>query len=75
MNYVTAQKMKFSIKDFSSKYHQIRSFLRILLQLLKKFLMANVILCAVCTKPNDARLLLYTHVCFWASPPPRTMRT
>ena len=33
---VTAQKMKFSIKDFFSKCDQIRSFLRIWSHLLKK---------------------------------------
>ena len=35
----TAQKKKFSIKDFFSKCDKIRSFLRIWLNLLKKFLM------------------------------------
>ena len=35
--------MKFSIKDFFSKYDQIRSFLRIWSYLLKKFLMENFI--------------------------------
>ena len=39
--------MKFSIKDFSSKYDQIRSSLRIWLNLLKKPLMENFIFCAV----------------------------
>ena len=34
----TAQKMKFSIKDFFSKYDQIRRKLRILLHLMKKSL-------------------------------------
>ena len=29
LKYITAQKMKFSIKDFFSKCDQIRSFLRI----------------------------------------------
>ena len=44
----TAQKMKFSIKDlFSNKCDQIRSFLWIWSNLLKKFLMENVIFCAV----------------------------
>ena len=37
----TAQKMKFSIKDFSSKCDQIRSFLRICSHLLKKSSMEN----------------------------------
>ena len=35
----TAQKMKFSIKDFFSKFDQIHSFLRIWLHLLKLYLM------------------------------------
>ena len=35
----TAQKMKLSMKDFFSKYDQIRSFL-------KKFLMENFVFCA-----------------------------
>ena len=43
----TAQKMKFSIKDFFSKCNQIRSFLRICSHLLKKSLMENFIFCAV----------------------------
>ena len=41
-----AQKMKFSIKDFFSNCDQIRSFLRIWSQLLKKSIMENLI-CAV----------------------------
>ena len=44
---ITAQKMKFSIKDFFSKCDQICSFLRILTHLLKKSLTGNLILCAV----------------------------
>ena len=43
----TAQKMKFSIKDFFSKCDQIRSFMRIWSHLLEKFLMENFIFCAV----------------------------
>ena len=39
--------MKFSIKDFFSKRDQIHIFLRILSNLLKKFLMENFIFCAV----------------------------
>ena len=38
----TAQKMKFSIKDFFSKCDQIRSFLWIWSHLLKKSLMENI---------------------------------
>ena len=40
---ITAQKMKFSIKDFSSKCDHIRSFLRICSHLLEKSLMENLI--------------------------------
>ena len=39
----TPQKMKFSIKEFFSKYDQIRLKLRILSHLLKKYLMENLI--------------------------------
>ena len=42
-----AQKMKFSIKDFSSKRAQIRSSLQILSYFLEKFLMENFIFCVV----------------------------
>ena len=44
------QKMKISIKDFLSKYDQIRSSLRTWSHLLKKCLMEIFISCAV-TKP------------------------
>ena len=43
----TAQKMKFSIKDFFSKCNQTRRKLRIWSHLLKKSLMENFIFCAV----------------------------
>ena len=43
----TAQKIKFSIKDFFSKCDQIRSFLRIWSHLLKKPLLENFIFRAV----------------------------
>ena len=43
----TAQKMKFSIKNFFSKCDQIPSFLRIWSHLLNKFLIENFIFCAV----------------------------
>ena len=42
-----AQKMKFPMKNFFSKYDQIRSYLRIWSHLLKKSLMENFIFCAV----------------------------
>ena len=41
------KKMKFPIKDFFSKYDQIRSFLRIWSYLLKKSLKENFIFCPV----------------------------
>ena len=44
---VTAQKIKFSIKDFFRKCDQIRSFQRIWSHLLKKSLMENFIFGAV----------------------------
>ena len=43
----TAQKMKFSIKDFFSKCDQIRRKLQIWSHLLKKTLMENFIFCAI----------------------------
>ena len=43
----TAQKMKFSIKDFFSKSDQIGRKLRIWSYLLRKSLMENFIFCAV----------------------------
>ena len=46
-NISTAQKMKFSIKDFFSKYDQIRRKLRIWSHLLKKSLMESFIFRAV----------------------------
>ena len=42
---ITAQKMKFSIKDFFSKCDQIHRKLRIWSHLLKKFVMENFIFC------------------------------
>ena len=44
---ITAQKMKFSIKDFFSKCEQIRRKLQIWSHLLKKSLMENFIFCTV----------------------------
>ena len=43
----TAQKMKFSMKNFFSKCEQIRRKLRMWSHLLKKSLMQNLIICAV----------------------------
>ena len=61
---ITAQKMKFYIKDFSSKCDQIRRKLRIWSHLLEKSLMENFILCAmtcslnVCLMYEDSSLIL-----------------
>ena len=43
----TTQKMKFSFKDLFNKCEQIRSFMRICLPLLKKFLAEKFIFCAL----------------------------
>ena len=48
----TAQKVKFSTKDFFSKCDHIRSFLRFWLHLLKKPLVENFIFCAVKSVPE-----------------------
>ena len=53
---LTAQKMKFSIKDIFSKFDQIHKNLRIWSHLLKKFLMENFIFCDMATNNNE-RLL------------------
>ena len=49
----TAQKLKFSSKDFFSKCDQIHSFLRIWSHLLKKSLMENFNFCAVGMNQNN----------------------
>ena len=46
-SYITAQKMKFSFKHFSSKCDEIRSFVRIWSYLLEKSFMENFIFCSV----------------------------
>ena len=46
-----AQKIKFSIKEFFSKYDHIRSFLQIWSHLLKKSLMKNFTFCAALSSP------------------------
>ena len=50
---LTAQKLKFSIKDFFSKWDQIRSFPWIWSHLLKKSLMKNFIFCAMFVKKTQ----------------------
>ena len=64
----TAQKMKFSITDFCSKYGQIRSFLRIWSHLLKKSVMENFIFCVVrvlLAKYIELRLKTWTMLSFY----------
>ena len=50
--------MMFSIKDFFSKYEQIRRKLRIWSHLLKKSLMENIIFCAVLSAMHESVLFL-----------------
>ena len=60
---ITAQKIKFSIKDFFSKCDQIRRKLRIWSHLLNKFLIENLIFCAVnSAKTNDFEIINYIKV-------------
>ena len=47
--HLTAQKLKFSIKDFFSTCEQIRWKLRIWSHLLKKSLTENILFCVVCS--------------------------
>ena len=54
--FITAQKMKFSIKDFSRKYDQTRSFVQIWSHFTKKSLMKNFIFCALFIFNKEARL-------------------
>ena len=55
-----AQKMKFSIKDFSSKCDQIRRKLRLWSHLLNKLLIENFIFCAVKNSMKKPRLVKNT---------------
>ena len=50
MTVITAQKVKFFIKDFFSKCYEIRSFLRIWSNLVKKCFKENFIFCVVYMK-------------------------
>ena len=54
----TAQKMRFSIKDFFSKCDQIHSFLRIWSHLLKKSFMKSFIFCALYKKAERSTFFL-----------------
>ena len=58
---ITAQKMKFSTKDFFRKCDQILSLLRVWSHLLKKSLMENFIFCAV----DHAQSLMIKLAMFW----------
>ena len=63
---VTAQKMKFSVKDFFSKCDHIRRKLRIWSHLLKKFLMESFIFvqCVVLKNSLTRISLVITKICF-----------
>ena len=56
----TAQKIKFSIKDFFSKCDQIRKKLQFWSHLLKKSLMENVIFCATSDQCDKQFILVNT---------------
>ena len=58
----TAQKMRFSIKDFFSKNDQIRRKLRIWSHLLKKSLNENFIFCAV---DSEYSSLMFKWIRLW----------
>ena len=53
---ITAQKMKFFIKDFFSKCDQNCRKLQIWSHLLKKYLMENFIFCAVNAEPDETKM-------------------
>ena len=56
----TARKIKFFIKDFSSKYDQIRRKLRIWSHILEKSLMENFIFCAVRVSEGSITVFMVT---------------
>ena len=60
----TAQKSKFSIKDFFSKCEKIRSFLRIWSHFLKKSLMENFTFCAIFFTLFMSTLKLFHYITF-----------
>ena len=62
----TAQKIKFSIKDFFSKYDQVRRKLRIWSHLMKKSLIENFIFCAELFELNISYLCAY-YICYFYS--------
>ena len=59
---VTAQKMKFFIKDFFRRCEQIRRKLRIWSHLLKKFLTENFIFSALCEPINPFQSSVTFHI-------------
>ena len=64
---ITTQQLKFSIKDFSSNCHQIRSFLRIWSHSPEKSLMENIIFCAVYFKSVNCLSCIkniFVHKCY-----------
>ena len=63
----TAQKLKFSIKDFLSKCDQIHSFLRIWSYLVKKILMENFIFCAVSVPLIPLETVMTWYVLFFSN--------
>ena len=75
-SYETMDKKKFTIKDFSSKCDQIRSFLRIWSHLLEKSLMKNFIFCAAKVRDFPYCLLFarwsYKILTTWLSNPNAT---
>ena len=62
LDFTTAQKIKFTIKDFFSKCNQIPRKLWMWSNLLKKSLMENFIFCAVFLSCND---LVYAYLKFY----------
>ena len=62
-NTFPSRKMKSFIKNFFIKYHQIRSFVRIWLHLLKKTLMENFIFCVVFLWTNLVWLCVFMETC------------
>ena len=61
----TAQKMKFSIKDFSSKCDQIHNKLRVWSHLLEKSLMENFIFCAALWAKTELSTGIGIHTQVW----------
>ena len=59
LRWITAQEMKFSIKDLFSKCDQIRRKLRIWSHLLQKSWIENFIFCAVCVPLRDHSFSTY----------------